>query len=153
MTVQMLTDLVSLVLILAGSLLVLAAAIGLRRFRDTMSRIHAITKPQTTGLILTVLGAMIRVIGSDSFRVAERGDLGVLVLLVLFTFLTNPVSGQRMARVARREGLYGDKESMLRNDAPASRSLRTKTAQLTRMKSGKALKSHKNKTLPQDSQR
>lgn len=152
MNLQMLTDVASLILIFCGALLVLAAAIGLRRFRDTMSRVHAITKPQTTGLILTVVGAMIRVLGSGSFHVSERGDLGVLVLLILFTFCTNPVSAQRLGRVARREGLYGDKDHMLRNDAPASRALRSKTAQLSRAKTGKTLKSPKNDSVVPDNQ-
>ena len=36
---------VSLVLILAGALLCLTAAIGLLRFRDVPTRLHAATKP------------------------------------------------------------------------------------------------------------
>ena len=93
------------------------------------------------GLILTVIGAIIRVLGSEHFSVAERGDLGVLVLLLLFTFMTNPVTAQRLGRVARREGLYGTPEHMSRNDAPAERSLRTKGGKAS--KSGKAAKTAK----------
>lgn len=143
MHLQLFTDVVSLILICCGAFLVLSAAIGLRRFRDTMSRVHAITKLQTTGLILTVTGAIIRVIGSENFGVSERADLGVLVLLILFTFTTNPVTAQRLGRVARREGLYGDKDSMLRNDAPAAKTLRTKTAPKSRAKTGRSVKGMK----------
>lgn len=57
MSYHLFADVISIVLILIGSLLVLAAAIGVARFPDTMSRVHAISKPQTTGLILTILGA------------------------------------------------------------------------------------------------
>lgn len=141
MHLQFLTDLISLLLICCGAFLVLSAAIGLHRFGDTMSRVHAITKPQTTGLILTVIGAIVRVLSSEHFSVAERGDLGVLVLLLLFTFMTNPVTAQRLGRVARREGLYGDPEHMSRNDAPAERSLRTKSGKAS--KSSKAAKTAK----------
>ena len=91
-----------------------------------MARVHAIAKPQTTGLIFTILGAIIKVTGSESFSVAERGDLGILVLLVLFAMITSPVTAQRTTRIARREGLYGPPESMLRNEAPAARSMRRK---------------------------
>ena len=91
-----------------------------------MSRVHAVSKPQTTGLILTILGAIIRITGAESFSVAERGDLGILVLLVLFAMFTSPVTAQRTSRIARREGLYGTEESMSRNDRPAAKSLRRK---------------------------
>ncbi|PFG27972.1 putative monovalent cation/H+ antiporter subunit G [Corynebacterium renale] len=123
---QLVTDIVSLVFILVGAFLVLSASIGLVRFKDTMSKIHIITKPQTTGLLLTVIGAIIRVAGSENFGVGQRGDMGILVLLILFTFVTNPVTAQRLGRVARREGLYGDRHRLSRNDAPAQRSLRNR---------------------------
>lgn len=124
MTLQLFTDIISLVFMLAGGLLAFSAAVGLLRFNDTMSKVHAITKPQTTGLILTVIGAIIRVLGSEDFGVAERGDLGILVLLILFALLTSPVTAQRVGRVSRREGLYGKKDSMNVNEAPAERSMR-----------------------------
>ncbi|MBL3960850.1 cation:proton antiporter, partial [Bacteroides thetaiotaomicron] len=77
-------DVLSLIFIGLGALFVLSASIGLVRFKDSLSRVHAVTKPQTVGLILTVIGAIIRVIGSPDFNIAHRGDLGILVLLVLF---------------------------------------------------------------------
>lgn len=124
MTLHLITDIISLVLLLIGGFLSFSAAVGLVRFKSTMSKVHAITKPQTTGLILTVLGAIIRVMGSPDFSLAERGDLGVLLLLVIFALLTSPVTAQRVGRIGRREGLYGDKQLMLENQAPAERSLR-----------------------------
>ena len=53
MSWSLIADILSLTLVISGSLLILAAAIGLARFKDTMSRVHAVSKPQTTGLILT----------------------------------------------------------------------------------------------------
>ena len=126
MSWSFITDVLSLILIISGSLLTLAAAIGIARFKDTMSRVHAVSKPQTTGLILTILGAIIRITGAESFSVAERGDLGMLILLVLFAMFTSPVTAQRTSRIARREGLYGTEETMSRNDRPAAKSLRRK---------------------------
>lgn len=124
MTYQLFADVVSLILIITGSFLVFSAAVGVVRFRDTMARIHAITKPQTTGLILTIIGALLKVTGSPQFGVAERGDLGILFLLIIFAGMTSPVTAQRLGRVSRREGLYGESEHLSRNDAPAERSLR-----------------------------
>ncbi|HZK32650.1 MAG TPA: monovalent cation/H(+) antiporter subunit G [Corynebacterium sp.] len=120
----LIADILSLIFILAGAFLVFSAAVGVIRFQDTMSGIHAITKPQTTGLLLVVTGTIIRILGSEDFSVAERGDLGILVLLILFALMTSPVTAQRLGRVSRREGLYGAKENMSRNDAPAERRAR-----------------------------
>ncbi|WP_191373807.1 monovalent cation/H(+) antiporter subunit G [Corynebacterium stationis] len=126
MSYALFADVVSLILIFAGALLVLSAAIGVARFQDPMSRIHFVTKPQTVGLIFTILGAGIRVTGSESFGVAERGDLGILFLLVVFALATSPVTAQRMTRISRREGLYADDEHMSRNDQPATKQMRRK---------------------------
>lgn len=122
----LIADVISLVFIVAGSIFVFSAAVGVTRFKDTMSGIHAITKPQTTGLLLVVTGTIIRIVGSEDFSVAERGDLGILVLLILFALMTSPVTAQRLGRVSRREALYGAKEDMSRNDAPAERRARTR---------------------------
>lgn len=123
MNIQLITDIISLVLIMVGALLSFAGSVGLVRFGDTMSRIHAVAKPQTAGLVLTILGAIIRVAGSEHLSPGERGDMGILLLLIGFSFLTSPVTAQRIGRVARREGLYAEKERMSRNDAPADRAL------------------------------
>ncbi|WP_018297281.1 monovalent cation/H(+) antiporter subunit G [Corynebacterium lubricantis] len=127
MTLEFFTDIVSLIFIYSGAILVFSAAVGVLRFRDTLSRVHAITKPQTTGLILMVVGAIIHMVGSPDFSVAERSDVGMLILLVLFALMTNPVTAQRLGRVSRREALYGSRKEMSRNDAPAdTRPRRTK---------------------------
>ena len=45
-------DAVSAVFMVVGALMSLGAAIGLLRFPDLMSRMHAATKPQVLGLFL-----------------------------------------------------------------------------------------------------
>ena len=50
-------DVTAAVLVLSGSLLALTAAIGVVRFPDTLSRMHAATKPQVLGLLLVLTGA------------------------------------------------------------------------------------------------
>ena len=119
----LIADVASLVFILPGAFMVFSAAVGTVRFHSTLARIHAITKPQTTGLLLMIIGTIIRVAGSPDFGVHERGDIGMMFLLVLFALMTNPVTAQRLGRIARREGLYGppdDPDSCLTvNERPA----------------------------------
>ncbi len=91
----MLTDVVVSVLVLSGSVLAFVAAIGIVRFPDTLSRMHAATKPQTLGLILILLGALV--------AVGLHVDLGMLVLGCLFTLITAPVVGNRVGRLAYQE--------------------------------------------------
>lgn len=114
----MITDIISLLFILPGAFMVFSAAVGAVRFRTTMARIHAITKPQTTGLVLMVIGTIIRVTGAEDFSVYERSDIGVLVLLTIFALLTSPVTAQRLGRVSRLEGLYGEEEELTVNERP-----------------------------------
>ena len=75
-------------LVLGGSTLVLTGAIGVVRFPDTLSRMHAATKPQVLGLLLVLAGAAIRLRGN--------ADVGMLILTGLFTVITAPVVGNRV---------------------------------------------------------
>src|SRR5690349_22482427 len=90
-----LLDIVTAVLILAGSTLALTAAIGIVRFGDTMSRMHSATKPQVLGLLLVLAGAAIRLRG--------HADVGMLILTGLFTLITAPVIANRVGQLAYRE--------------------------------------------------
>ena len=89
-------DVASAVLLLAGVLLAVVAALGLVRFPDVFSRMHAATKPATLGLLLVVLGA--------SLRMDDRGDAVKLLLVAAFQFLTAPVAAHMVGRAAYRSG-------------------------------------------------
>ena len=56
-------DVVVGILLLSGTLLVLASALGVNRFDDVFSRMHAATKAATLGVILIALAAALRVDG------------------------------------------------------------------------------------------
>lgn len=101
-------DIISITCVLFGTFLVLATAIGMARFRDTMSRLHSVTKPQTLGLVLTVIGAILRILTMNELTPGNKGDLGTLILIILFALFTAPIVGQRVGRVARREQLYDE---------------------------------------------
>ena len=96
------------VLILIGALISLTAAIGVVRFRDTLSRMHPATKPQGVGLLFVLGGAMIVLRSSI--------DIWMLVLSGMFMVLTAPVIAHRVGRVAYREQLGRD--GLLDEDAP-----------------------------------
>ncbi|SFA47271.1 multisubunit sodium/proton antiporter, MrpG subunit [Rhodococcoides kroppenstedtii] len=90
-----LSDIVTGTLIFLGSLLALTAAIGVVRFPDTLSRMHAATKPQVVGLVLILLGAF------NSLR--GNVDIWMIALVGIFTVLTAPIIAHTVGRVAYRE--------------------------------------------------
>lgn len=91
---DLLWDVVTAVLVIAGALLSLVAAIGLLRFDDLLSRMHAGTKPQVLGLICVMLAVAIR---NPGFAAA-----GTVVLVIGFQLLTVPVSAHMVGRAAYR---------------------------------------------------
>ena len=93
-------DPLAAVLVLLGSALALTAAIGVLRFPDTLTRMHAATKPQVLGLLLVLGGATIRLSGNV--------DVGMLVLTAMFTLITAPVVAHRVGQLAYREQKVGD---------------------------------------------
>ncbi|WP_216898676.1 monovalent cation/H(+) antiporter subunit G [Nocardia alni] len=86
---------VSYVLIVLGAALALTAALGIVRFPDTLSRMHAATKPQVVGLILILVGSAIELRG--------HGNVWMLILVGLFTLLTAPAIAHLIGRTAYRE--------------------------------------------------
>ncbi|QIS06594.1 Na+/H+ antiporter subunit G [Nocardia brasiliensis] len=90
----------SAALILFGATLALTAAIGIVRFPDTLTRMHAATKPQVVGLILVLTGAGIELYG--------HGNVWAMILVGLFTLLTAPVVAHLIGRTAYREQRHRD---------------------------------------------
>ena len=81
--------------LLLGAFLALVAAIGVVRFPDLLTRMHAATKPQVLGLLLIVLGL--------GLRLRNPIDIGMLVLIASFQLLTAPVSAHMLGRTAFRK--------------------------------------------------
>jgi multicomponent Na+:H+ antiporter subunit G len=88
------TEVVASVALVAGALMSLLAGIAVLRFPDTMSRIHAATKPQVLGIMLLMLGV--------GLRLGSPAVIGMLVLIVVLQFVTAPVSAHLAVRVAFR---------------------------------------------------
>lgn len=93
-------DAAVLVLILLGAILCLSAAVGLLRFRDVPSRLHAATKPQVLGLVLICLAIALsmRTVGGILF------GLAIVAPIVLMQFATAPLSAHIVGRQAYRNG-------------------------------------------------
>ncbi len=89
-------DVLSAVLLLSGVALALIAGLGLVRFPDVFSRMHAATKPTTLGVLLVTVGAALQVDSGD--------DRVKLLLVAAFQFLTAPVAAHMIGRAAYRTG-------------------------------------------------
>ena len=89
-------NLLTVVAVSAGLFFFLAGTVGLLRFPDTLTRLHAITKADTLGLGLVVLGLLP--------RAASPGVALKLVGVWLLTLLASGSVSQLIARAVRREG-------------------------------------------------
>ncbi len=103
MSLQLVIDIISLIFILSGALFCLAASIGLARFTTTLQRMHASSKPQTFGLVLTMVGTALYVVTHAAPGPTSYGDIGLLVLITIFALMTAPVIGNRVGHVAMKE--------------------------------------------------
>jgi len=87
-------DVVSGVFMVVGALMSLGAAIGLLRFPDLLSRMHAATKPQVLGLFL--------LLAAIGLQMRTWWVWPVLVVAWIFQLLTVPVSAHMVGRAGYR---------------------------------------------------
>ena len=87
-------DSVSAVFMVVGALMSLAAAVGLLRFPDLLSRMHAATKPQVLGLFLLLV--------SIGLQLRTWWVWPVLLVAWIFQLLTAPVSAHMVGRAGYR---------------------------------------------------
>lgn len=84
MTLRLLLDVVVSLLMLGGTFFMVVTGVGLLRFPDVYSRMHAAGKAGTTGVALLILAAAAHFAPSDLF-VTVRGALAII-----FQGLTTP---------------------------------------------------------------
>lgn len=89
-----LLDLLSMLAVVAGAVFYLAGTVGLLRFPDAYTRLHALTKADNLGLALVVLGLLLQV---DSVLAGLK-----LVLVWLLVLLSGAVVSQLVARAERQ---------------------------------------------------
>jgi len=103
---------VLLVLVAISGLFILLGAIGLHRFPDVYTRLHAATKATTFGSIFLAVAVMVYGV----YRYLDSGTTDAeepaFIVLVAHTFvalvmllLTNPTGAPALARAARRSGI------------------------------------------------
>jgi multicomponent Na+:H+ antiporter subunit G len=90
----MVLDVFSIVAIVAGAFFYLAGTVGLLRFPDAYTRLHALTKADNLGLVLVVIGLLPQV---DGVLTALK-----LLLVWLLVLLSSAAVSQLIARSARR---------------------------------------------------
>ncbi len=86
-------DLFTVIAVAAGLVFFLAGTVGLLRFPDSLTRLHALTKADNLGLGLIVLGLLP--------QAADGQDALKLVVIWLLTLLGSAAASQLIARVAR----------------------------------------------------
>ena len=92
---RLVLDLFTIVAVSAGAFFFLAGTVGLLRFPDTLTRLHALTKADNLGLGLVVVGLL----------PLAGGLLGALKLLSIWflVLLASATVSQLIARTARRQ--------------------------------------------------
>ena len=89
-------DLFSVVAICAGAFFFFAGTVGLLRFPDSLSRLHALSKADNLGLGLVVLGLLPRAAGLlDGLR---------LIAIWALVLLSGASTAQMIGRALRRRG-------------------------------------------------
>ena len=94
MSVSDVLDVLGALLVLGGCFLCFAAALGILRFPDVLSRMHAATKPQTLGLILVAVGV--------ELSLRTWAAFGTLLLIAALQLATAPVSAHLVGRTVYR---------------------------------------------------
>lgn len=88
--------LLTVVLVLVGAVFTLAAAIGINRFPDLYTRMHAASKAGTVGSALMLVAVGVH---AADLAILARAGAGFL-----FFVLTAPVSAHLLARAAHQSG-------------------------------------------------
>ncbi len=83
-------EIVAVLFMLFGAFFILVAGIGLLRFKDLYSRMHATTKATSFGLLLIIIG------------VSLFFNVGVVwlkaLLVIIFIYLTAPLAAHSIAK-------------------------------------------------------
>lgn len=104
---SMLLDVLAAVLLLSGVALTVLAGIGMLRFPDVLTRMHAQTKPAVLGLLLVLAGT--------AAATRHAGLVAMLLLVAAFQILTAPVGAHMIGRAAHR-ARHDDRTVLVRDD-------------------------------------
>ena len=105
--IDFLIALISWLLILSGCVFIVAGGIGLSRFPDLYTRLHAASVTDTGGTIFLSLGLIIQAI----FVFGSAMAAIKVVLILFFTLFTSPTASHALAKTALLSGLVPKDES------------------------------------------
>ena len=91
-------DIVSWVCLVVGGFLCISGGVGVMRFPEFFTRMHAASVTDTLGSGLIIFGLLFQVEGD--WIVAAK-----LLLIMFFIFFTSPTSGHALAKAALHAGL------------------------------------------------
>lgn len=94
MTWDSIRDVITIALTMVSALMCCAAGIGLFRFPDVLSRLHAATKPQILGLMSACAAVAL-----NNPRI---GTIALMTAIIIFQGLTAPITAHMVARAAYR---------------------------------------------------
>ncbi|MGC0141730.1 MULTISPECIES: monovalent cation/H(+) antiporter subunit G [unclassified Pseudactinotalea] len=94
MNSELLREIVASAFFITGSALVMVAAIGMVRFPDLLSRLHAATKPQVLGIILMMNGLALTL---GSWQVGWK-----VLPVIIFQLVTAPIAAHMVGRAGYR---------------------------------------------------
>lgn len=98
-------EIIVAVALLIGALFILVGSIGLLRFPDFLSRLHAPTKATTLGLGAVLFASLV-------YFSVRRGQSSLHEpLIILFLFMTAPVSAYLLAKTGLHLALHGSTQS------------------------------------------
>ena len=108
---EQIMDVAAIVCLFLAGLLSAAAGIGLLRFTDALSRLHAATKPQIFGLLLVIA----------AIALDQRSFATLLALIPVFVFqsLTAPIAAHMVGRAAYRTGQLDNERLVIDELGPA----------------------------------
>lgn len=96
---SILLNIIIIILLLSGTFFILSSSIGILRFPDVYTRLHAATKATTLGIASILIGTFL-------FLYSSHGIVsGKLLLAIVFILLTAPVSGHMLSRAAHKNGV------------------------------------------------
>jgi multicomponent Na+:H+ antiporter subunit G len=93
----MILDTLAVLLLAAGMFFHVVAAIGVLRMPDFYTRLHAISKAETLGVVLTLLAVAL---WAGPTLTAVK-----VIFVAIFLFLANPTSTHAIGRAAFRTGV------------------------------------------------
>jgi len=88
-----------ILLLLIGTFFIVSSSIGIVRFPDVFTRLHAATKSPTLGIMSILIATFLFLYGTHSIV------SGKLLLALLFIVVTSPVGGHMLSRAAHMSGV------------------------------------------------